>query len=86
MKVYWPEADAIFTSPQITLEEHIHNSMDQGLTEQSAVDIIVGDFQRMEVYARKGYQIPQEIPPRAWEAFHSLVRGGCTSELVEPVL
>lgn len=85
MKVYWPEADAIFTSPQITLEEHIYNSMDQGLTEQSAIDIIVGDFQRMEVYARKGYQIPQEIPPRAWEAFYNLVEQGCTSELVEPV-
>lgn len=83
MKVYWPEADAIYTSPQITLEEHIRNSMDQGLTEQSAIDIIVGDFQRMEVYARKGYQIPQEIPPRAWEAFYSLVKQGCTSELVE---
>lgn len=85
MKVYWPEADAIYTSPQITPEEHIRNSMDQGLTEQSAIDIVVGDFQRMEVYARKGYQIPQEIPPRAWEAFYSLVKQGCTSELVEPV-
>ena len=84
MKVYWPEADAIFTSPQITLEEHIRNSMDQGLTEQSAIDIIVGDFQRMEVYARKGYQIPQEIPPRTWEAFYNLVEQGFTSELVEP--
>ncbi len=86
MGVYWPEANAIFTSPQITLEEHIQNSMDQGLTEQAAIDIIVGDFQRMEVYARKGYQIPQEIPPRAWEAFHSLIRQGCTGELAEPVL
>lgn len=86
MKVYWPEADAVFTSPQITLEEYIQNSMDQGLTEQSAIDIIVGDFQRMDVYARKGYQIPQEIPDQAWEAFHSLIEQGCTSELVEPVL
>ena len=82
MKVYWPEADAIFTSPQITLEEHIHNSMDQGLTEQSAVDIIVGDFQRIDVYAKKGYQIPQFVPGEVNEAFRTLVDLGYDGQLV----
>ena len=85
MGVYWPEADAMFTSPQITLEEYIRNSVDQGLTEQKAIDMIVGDFQRIEVYAQKGYQIPQEIPSRSWEAFHSLIKQGYTSELVEAI-
>jgi len=85
MGVYWPEADAMLTSPQITLEEYIRNSVDQGLTEQKAIDMIVGDFQRIVVYAQKGYQIPQEIPSRSWEAFHSLIKQGYTSELVEAI-
>lgn len=82
MGVCWPEAKALYTSPQITLEEYIQDSAGQGLSEQKAIDMIVGDFQRMDVYAQKGYQLPQKIPPRAWEAFRRLVEQGCTSELV----
>lgn len=82
MQVYWPQANAVYTSPQLTLEEYIRNSVAQGLSEQTVIDVMVGDFQRMDVYAKKGYQIPQDIPPQAWEAFHALVDLGCTSELV----
>ena len=35
--------------------------------------VYVGDFQRMDLYAKKGYQLPQHIPENAWEAFYSLV-------------
>ena len=83
MQVYWPEAKAIYTSPQLTLEEYIRNSVAQGLSEKTVIDVMVGDFQRMDVYAKKGYQIPQDIPAQAWEAFHALVSLGYTGELVE---
>ena len=81
-QVYWPEMELIVTSPQLTLEEYIHNSVAQGLSEQKVIDVMVGDFQRMDVYAKRGYQIPQEIPQQAWDAFHALVALGHTSELV----
>ena len=81
-QVYWPEMDILITSPQLTLEEYIRNSMAQGLSEKTVIDVIVGDFQRMDVYAKRGYQIPQEIPASAWDAFHALVAMGHTSELV----
>ena len=81
-QVYWPEMDILITSPQLTLEEYIRNSMAQGLSEKTVIDVIVGDFQRMDVYAKRSYQIPQEIPPSAWDAFHALVAMGHTSELV----
>lgn len=84
MKVYWPEAKAVFTSPRLSMEEYIKNSVAQGLSEKTVIDVIVGDFQRMDVYAKKGYQIPQHIPERAWDAFHRLVELGYTSELVQP--
>lgn len=82
MQVYWPEARAVYTSPKLTLEEYIRNSVAQGLSEKAVIDVMVGDFQRMDVYAQKGYQIPQDIPEEAWSAFRKLVELGHTSELV----
>lgn len=83
MKVYWPELDPVITSPQLTWEEYLHNSVAQGLEEKTVIDVMVGDFQRMDVYAKKGYQIPQDIPEEAWRAFDALVAAGYTSELVQ---
>lgn len=82
MKVYWPEAELIVTSPQLDLDEYIARSVAQGLSEQTVIDVIVGDFQRMEVYAERGYQIPQVIPDELRRCFAELVAAGCTSELV----
>ena len=82
MGVYWPEINAIYTSPNITIEDYIQSCTRQGLNEHAAICIIVGDVQRMEVYAQKGYQIPQHIPPHVWEAFHALTALGYTDELV----
>jgi hypothetical protein len=36
----------------------------------------------MDVYAKKGYQLPQEIPETGWQAFNALVELGYTGELV----
>ena len=81
MKVYWPEAELIITSPQLDLDEYIARSMAQGLSEQAVIDVIVGDFQRMEVYAQRGYQIPQAIPDELRRCFDELVAAGCTASL-----
>jgi hypothetical protein len=44
---------------------------------------MVGDTQRIKVYADRGFQIPQEIPDDVWAAFNELVRRGFTSHLIE---
>ncbi len=82
LKVYWAEVDAVITSPQTTIEQYIENSAKQGLSEKTAIEVIVGDFQRIEVYAKKGYQIPQDIPPKAKEAFETMVELGYNGQLV----
>ena len=82
MGVYWPEMEAVYTSPQVDLETYIAGSVAAGMTEKGVIDVIVGDFQRMDVYARKGFQLPQQIPDAAWEAFHNLVALGHSGELV----
>lgn len=80
--VYWPGVDAVITSPQLGIEEYIRRSVAQGLDEKAVIDVIVGDFQRIDVYAKRGYQIPQRIPAEASAAFRALVRLGYTGELV----
>ncbi|MCG4609375.1 YdcF family protein [Anaeromassilibacillus senegalensis] len=82
LKVYWPDIDAIITSPQLSIEEYIKNSVQQGLDEKTVIDVIVGDFQRIDVYAKRGYQIPQIIPDAVNDAFKVMVGLGYTSQLI----
>lgn len=82
LKVYWPDVDAIITSPQLSIEQYIRNSVQQGLDEKTVIDVIVGDFQRIDVYAKKGYQIRQVIPNEVNDAFKIMVGLGYTSQLI----
>lgn len=83
MGVYWPELSFSVTSPQVTIPEYLNRAKDQGITENAAVSVIVGDFQRMELYAQKGWQVPQEIPAEAWAAFEALVELGFDKQLAK---
>lgn len=83
MGVYWPEMDCIITSPQVSIEEYIRLSEAQGLDEKRVIEVLVGDFQRIDAYAKRGYQIPQHIPEPVWQAFDALVSMGYTHDLVE---
>lgn len=82
MGVYWPEVKFTVTSPQVSVQEYIALSVEQGMEEKRVIEVLVGDFQRIDVYARKGYQLPQEIPPHVTEAFEKMVALGYTRELV----
>ena len=81
MGVYWPEQSFRVTSPQVSIPDYLADAREQGITENAAVSVIVGDFQRIELYAQKGYQTPQYIPPEAWDAFHRLVELGFDKQL-----
>lgn len=83
MGVYWPEQAFRVTSPQVSISDYLEDAKKQGVTENAAVSVIVGDFQRMDLYAKKGYQTPQYIPPEAWEAFHALVAMGFDKQLAK---
>ena len=83
MGVYWPEQAFRVTSPQTSIADYLADAQRQGVTENAAVSVIVGDFQRMDLYAKKGYQTPQYIPPEAWEAFHDLVELGFDKQLAK---
>ena len=83
MGVYWPEAEFWVTSPQVTIPEYLEDALRQGISHNASISVIVGDFQRIDLYAKLGYQLPQDIPSEAWDAFHALVDMGYDSQLVK---
>lgn len=83
MGVYWPGLYFSVTSPQVTIPEYLAAAKRQGVSENASVSVIVGDFQRMDLYAKKGYQLPQHIPEEAWEAFRQLVEMGYDKQLAK---
>ena len=83
MGIYWPEQYFQVTSPQTSIADYLADAQKQGVTENAAVSVIVGDFQRMDLYAKKGYQTPQFIPPEAWTAFRQLVEMGFDKQLAK---
>ena len=83
MGVYWPGQSFTVTAPQVTIPYYLERAKQQGITENASVSVIVGDFQRIELYAKLGYQLPQYIPPEAWEAYHKLVAMGFDKQLAK---
>ena len=83
MQVYWPDVQAVYTSPQVSVEEHIAHAEKIGMTRKGVIETIVGDVQRMELYAQKGYQLAVEIPAEVRDAFDALVAQGYTGQLAK---
>ena len=83
MQVYWPETKAVYTSHQVSVEEHIAHAEKIGMTRKGVIETIVGDVQRMELYAQKGYQLAVEIPAEVRDAFDALVAQGYTGQLAK---
>ncbi len=81
--VYWPELNFSVTSPRVTIPEYLERAREQGVSENASVSVIVGDFQRMDLYAKLGYQLPQFIPEEAWAAFRELVALGYDKQLAK---
>ena len=83
MQVYWPDVKAVYTSPDVSVEEHIAHAEAIGMTRKGVIETIVGDVQRMEIYADKGYQARVEIPAEVRRAFDALVEQGYTGQLAK---
>lgn len=75
----WPEPEVCVTSPPISWADYPNAQLPQ----ETIIHILVGDVQRMRVYADKGFQIPQPIPDDVWAAWEELVARGYTDHLVE---
>jgi uncharacterized SAM-binding protein YcdF (DUF218 family) len=77
-KKHWPDKKLIVTSPQISFEDYPTDE----ISLEKVIHIMVGDLQRIKVYAEKGFQIHQAIPDDVWEAFEKLVELGYNEHLI----
>jgi uncharacterized SAM-binding protein YcdF (DUF218 family) len=75
----WPELDAICSSRPQTLVDYIASIGD----EDKVMNMLVGDTQRIWVYADQGFAAPQPISLDVMAAYERLVQGGYTHRLVE---
>jgi len=78
----WPEKDVVVTSPTASFDEYLSNYANRELSTDDVVSIMVGDLQRIRLYAEKGYQIYQEIPEDVWKAYEALVQEGYDRHLI----
>jgi uncharacterized SAM-binding protein YcdF (DUF218 family) len=74
----WPEPALQVTSPPIPFDQYPTPEIPRDLV----IDILVGDVQRIPLYAEQGFQISQPMPPEVWSAWEALVARGYTGHLV----
>ncbi|KAI2613231.1 DUF218 domain-containing protein [Hypoxylon sp. NC1633] len=73
-KKQWPDLSAriMVTSPQLKWNEYPNDDNPEDLV----INIAVGDLIRIREYPSKGFQIPQDIPDKVWEAAQRLIHMG----------
>ncbi|MFG1913830.1 YdcF family protein [Micromonospora sp. NPDC048898] len=77
-RLRWPEVGVVCASNPLELDDYVSSIGDP----RRVVDMLVGDTQRIEVYAERGFAIPQEMPDEVRAAFERLVAAGYTSRLI----
>lgn len=75
----WPEINWFVSAPDLSFEEY----PDEEVPELRMIELMVGDLQRMEVYARQGFQIEQSIPEEVWSCYHELVKLGFNKYVIK---
>jgi uncharacterized SAM-binding protein YcdF (DUF218 family) len=76
--VRWPELDLVVTSPLLDFEAYTS----EGIPREDVIHIMVGDLQRLIVYAAKGFSTPQHVPADVMAAYQGLVAAGYTKRLL----
>ena len=83
LKMQWSNLDFIVTSPQNSYESYCryyNESVELDISD--FINIMVGDLQRIDLYGKNGFQIPQDIPENVMEAYKRLVDNGFDRQLI----
>lgn len=76
-KKVWPEVTVVCASRALSLEEYA-----AGADPTRLINMLVGDTQRITVYAEKGFAVAQDVPDAVHAAYRRLVAAGFTERLV----
>ncbi|OQO90891.1 hypothetical protein B1813_15345 [Saccharomonospora piscinae] len=74
---HWPELTASCSAAPESFDDYL-----AVLGAERVVNMLVGETQRMTVYAERGFTTTQEVPSEVEAAFGRLVRAGFTARLV----
>lgn len=77
----WPEANILLTSVELDYDTYMNSSKD--VAKEIFLNVMVGDFQRINEYPKRGFQIEQEIPDSVWHAYERLVLLGFNKYLIK---
>ncbi|MFD0687139.1 YdcF family protein [Actinomadura fibrosa] len=61
---------------QVTGPDLGYDAYRDGGDERQLIELMVGDLQRMVVYAERGHQVPMPVPEEPWAAMEELARLG----------
>jgi uncharacterized SAM-binding protein YcdF (DUF218 family) len=78
LAVEWPDMPATLASPEMTLDEYFTPE----LSPEKIINIMLGDLQRIWIYARRGWSAPQPLPEEVRQAYQALVELGFTKHLI----
>ncbi|GGM50473.1 YdcF family protein [Dactylosporangium sucinum] len=78
-KKLWPELDVICASNPLELGDYVRSIGDV----DKVINMLVGDTQRVEVYADRGFAIPQNIPESVQQSYLRLRKAGYTLRLLK---
>ncbi len=68
----WPEVEWSVEPPPLSFEGYLCGE----IPPEPEIELMVGDLQRLEVYAGRGFQAPVEVPEPVWEICRRLVTDG----------
>lgn len=78
-KIEWPDKKGIVASPPISFEDYCN----EDFPKDKVINIMLGDLQRIKIYARMGFQKPQRIPSKVWQAYQDLLKLGYNKHLLK---
>lgn len=78
----WPEIQWTVASDEGSLDAHMARASDS----KRAIELMVGDLDRIRKYPKRGFSLPQDVPDEVIQAFDALVSAGYTRSLVEEVI
>lgn len=74
----WPDVEIVCASNPLSLDDYVATIGDA----KRVIDMLVGDTQRIDVYAERGFAIPQQMPDDVGSALARLIDAGYRSRLV----
>ncbi|MEM9671488.1 MAG: YdcF family protein [Bacteroidota bacterium] len=80
-KKHWPNKECRVTSPLLSFDEYCESSHPE-INREMVTHLMVGDLQRLWVYAQEGFQIPMPVPAEVMQAYQTLINAGYTNHLV----